>query len=59
MPEEVFKHLIESLKSTPMILALLTFNLVFLGLVSYVTLSAQSNWKELIESILKACKEGI
>jgi hypothetical protein len=50
---------IEALKSTPVILALLIFNALFMLLLGYVTLKSSERWEREIdrwESLVKGCQ---
>jgi len=49
---------VEALKSTPAILALVLFNLAFMGVVTYIQWSNGARWERVIELVLKQCGDG-
>ena len=46
---------VEALKSSPMILALVIFNLLFMGAVVYIQHTNGERWKALFEMTVKQC----
>ena len=46
---------VEALKSTPAILALVIFNLLFMASVVYIQHTNGERWQALLETTLKAC----
>jgi len=58
IPDEVGKAAsatVDALKSTPMILGILLFNLLFMGLIAFITYSHGQHNKEVFESVMKYC----
>jgi ABC-type sulfate transport system permease component len=49
------KTAIEALKTSPAILALLLFNLAFIGLLAWVISSERSQWSKLAELLVQTC----
>jgi len=49
------RTVVEALKSTPAILALVIFNLLFLGAVVYIQHANGERWQTLLELTLKQC----
>jgi len=49
---------VEALKSTPAILALVIFNLLFMGAVVYIQYTNGERWQALFEMTLKQCGGG-
>jgi len=49
------RTLIEALKSTPAILALVLFNLAFMALVAYIQATNSTRWHELMQQTLQQC----
>ena len=47
--------MVEALKSTPAVLALVLFNLMFMGVVTYVQYTNGERWEKIFESVLKQC----
>jgi len=47
---------VAALKSTPAILALVIFNLFFMGIVTYVQKANADRWQQLMEMTLKQCQ---
>jgi hypothetical protein len=47
---------IDALKAAPMVLALLVFNLVFIGFLAYVTVSERAQWARVVELLAKTCR---
>jgi len=47
---------VEALKSTPAILALVLFNLAFMGIVAYSAYTSGERWEELLKIALEKCK---
>ena len=52
---ETARTVVEALKSTPAILALVIFNLVFMGIVAYIQHTNGARWQDLLELTLKQC----
>jgi len=52
---ETARTVVEALKSTPAMLALVIFNLLFLGMVTYIQHSNGERWQALLETTLKQC----
>jgi hypothetical protein len=52
---ETARSVVKSLQSTPVVLALVLFNLVFMGVVAYVTYMNSERWQSVVESVLKQC----
>jgi len=51
------RTLVEALKSTPAILALVLFNLAFMGMVVYIQHTNGERWQTLLETTLKQCAQ--
>jgi len=49
------RAVVDSLKSTPAILALVLFNLAFMGMVVYIQHTNGERWQTLLELTLKQC----
>ena len=49
------RTIVAALKSTPGILALVIFNLAFMGIVAWVQHSNGERWEKLMEMTLKQC----
>ena len=49
------RTVVEALKSTPAILALVLFNLAFMGMVLYIQHTNGERWQTLLETMLKQC----
>jgi hypothetical protein len=47
---------VEALKSTPAILALVIFNLLFMGAVVYIQKSNSDRWQTIVELVVKQCE---
>lgn len=54
--DETAKSTIEALKASPMVLALLVFNIVFIAMLAYLTASERSEWSRIVELLAKACR---
>ena len=52
---ETARTVVEALKSTPAILALVVFNLLFIGVVAWTQHSNGERWQALLETTLKQC----
>jgi len=52
---ETARTVVEALKSTPAILALVIFNLLFMGMVAYIQHTNGERWQTLFETTLKQC----
>jgi len=52
---ETARTVVTALKSTPAILALVIFNLLFMGAVIYIQHTNGARWAELFELMLKQC----
>jgi len=52
---ETARTVVAALKSTPGILALVIFNLLFLGAVVYIQHTNGERWHELMQQTLKQC----
>ena len=52
---ETARTVVEALKTTPAILALVIFNLVFMGIVAYIQHTNGARWENLFELTLKHC----
>ena len=52
---ETARRVVEAMKSTPAILALVIFNLLFMGLVGYVQHTNGERWQELLNTTLQQC----
>jgi len=52
---ETARTVVSALKSTPAILALVIFNLLFMGAVVYIQHTNGARWTELFELTLKQC----
>ena len=52
---ETARTVVEALKSTPAILALVIFNLLFMGMVAYIQHTNGERWQALLETTLKQC----
>jgi len=53
---ETARTVVAALKTTPAILALVIFNLVFMGIVVYVQKSNADRWQALMTLTLKQCE---
>jgi len=53
---ETARTVVAALKSTPAVLALVIFNLCFMGIVVYVQKSNADRWQSLMELTLKQCE---
>jgi hypothetical protein len=49
------RTVVEALKTTPAVLALVIFNLLFLGAVVYIQHTNGERWQALLETTLKQC----
>jgi hypothetical protein len=49
------KSAIEALKTSPMVLALLLFNIAFIALLAYTTSSERTQWTKVVELLAKTC----
>jgi hypothetical protein len=49
---------IDALRTSPMVLALLLFNLVFIAMLAYITTSERSQWARVVELLAQACRPG-
>ena len=54
---ETARTVVEALKTTPAVLALVIFNLAFLGTVVYIQHTNGERWEELIKLILQQCNK--
>ena len=52
---ETARTVVEALKSTPAILALVLFNLFFMGAVVYIQHTNGGRWQELLTTMLQQC----
>jgi len=52
---ETARTVVEALKATPMTLALVVFNLAFIGLIGYLQHTNGERWQALLETALKQC----
>jgi len=52
---ETARTVVTALKSTPAILALVIFNLAFMGIVAWTQHENGARWKELLERTLEQC----
>jgi len=52
---ETARTVVEAMKSTPAILALVIFNLLFMGMVAYIQHSNGERWQELLKTTLQQC----
>jgi len=50
------RTLVDALKSTPAILALVLFNLAFMAMVVYIQHTNGERWQTLLELTLKQCR---
>jgi len=50
------RTVVEALKTTPAILALVVFNIMFMGAVIYIQQTNGSRWQHLVELTLKQCR---
>jgi hypothetical protein len=55
MITESAKAIIESLKSTPAVLAILLFNVTFMALFAWSNVEERATWSRLIEATIQAC----
>lgn len=55
---ETARTVVAALKSTPAILALVIFNIMFMGVVVYVQHTNGERWHELLQTTLKLCAVG-
>ena len=51
------RGVIDALKTTPMILALVLFNLAFIGLIGWVQHQNGQRWERLMTETLKNCSD--
>ena len=49
------RSVVDAFKSTPVILAVLLLNLMFMGLLAWGTYTAGERWSELLTATLQAC----
>jgi len=54
---KVASGVVEALRGTPAVLALVIFNLLFFGVVVYVQYTNGERWEKLFELMLKQCIE--
>ena len=54
---ETARTAVEALKTTPATLALVIFNLLFMGVVTYVQYSNGERWQSIVELIIKQCEK--
>jgi hypothetical protein len=47
---------IDALKSAPMVLALLLFNIAFIAMLAYITASERTQWAKVVELLAQACR---
>jgi len=52
---ETARTVVEALKTTPMALALVVFNLAFIGLIGYLQHTNGERWQELLKTTLQQC----
>ena len=52
---ETARTVVEAMKSTPAMLALVVFNLAFIGLIGYLQHTNGERWQELIKTTLQQC----
>ena len=52
---ETARTVVEALKSTPAVLALVIFNLLFIGAIVYVQHTNGGRWSELMQQTLQQC----
>ena len=55
---ETARTVVSALKTTPAILALVLFNILFLGMVTYIQHTNGQRWQQLLETTLKQCSPG-
>jgi len=55
---ETARTVVTALKSTPAILAVVIFNIMFMGAVIYIQHTNGARWKELLETTLQVCVKG-
>ena len=53
---ETAKSAVEAMKSQPMVLALLIFNLMFIGLLAWTTTAERRQWSEVVRLVIERCK---
>ena len=53
--DETAKSAINALKSQPMVLALLLFNLIFIGLLAFITVTERRQWSEITKLVIEKC----
>lgn len=49
------RTVVQALQTTPALLALVIFNVMFMATVAYITYLNSSRWHELAEMLLKQC----
>jgi hypothetical protein len=47
---------IDALKGAPMVLALLLFNVAFIAMLGYLTVSERAQWAKVVELLAQACR---
>jgi len=52
---ETARTVVEAMKSTPAVLALVIFNLLFMGAVVYIQHSNGERWQSVFDAVIKQC----
>jgi hypothetical protein len=52
------KQAIDALKASPMVLALLLFNMAFIAMLAYITAAERMQWAKVVELLAKTCGPG-
>jgi len=52
---ETARTVVEALKSTPAVLALVIFNLLFMGVVAWTQYSNAERWQALLQATIQQC----
>jgi hypothetical protein len=55
---KVATSVVDALKASPGLLTVLIFNIVFIGLLAYATMTERKHWAATVELIAKACAPG-
>ena len=53
--DETAKGTVEALKGSPMVLALLVFNLAFIGFLGWITMTERQEWSQIVRLIAERC----
>ena len=53
--DETAKSAINALKNQPTVLALLIFNLMFIGLLAWQTATERRQWSEVVKLVIERC----